>query len=85
MIVIFMFYNFIKLIIFGSIVELIWPTQFFNRKHSSAYQLLRFRTFTETIIKLRKKNYYYSVFNKAMIKFVFIRNIFKPYKVVKKK
>jgi len=76
-IIIFLFYNFIKLIIFSSIVELIWPTQFFNRKHSSSYQLIRFRTFTETLIKLRPKYSNYSVFNKSMIKHYFIKNILK--------
>lgn len=83
-IVIFMFYNFIKLIIFNSLVELIWPTQYFNRKHGSSQQILRFRTFTETVSKLRLKNYYYRSFNKAFIKHFLIRNVFKPYKKLKK-
>lgn len=78
-----MFYNFIKLIIFGSIVELIWPTQFFNRKHSSSQQLLRFRTFTETVLKLRIKNYYYIVFNQSLLKYLFVKNVFKSYKKIK--
>ena len=76
-VIIFLFYNFIKLIIFGSIVELVWPTQFFNRKHSSSHQLIRFRTFTETLVKLRPLNINYNVFNKSMIKHYFIKNIFK--------
>lgn len=76
-IIIFLFYNFIKLLIFSSIVELIWPTQYFNRKHSSSYQLIRFRTFTETLIKLRPRYSNYSVFNKSMIKHYFIKNILK--------
>lgn len=79
-IVIFMFYNFIKLIIFNSLVELLWPTQIFNRKHSSSQQLLKFRTFTETVTKLRLKNYYYRAFNKSLLKYILIRNVFKPYK-----
>lgn len=77
-IIIFMFYNFIKLIIFNSVLELIWPTQFFNRKNGSSYQILRFRTFTETVSKLRIINYYYFTFNKSLIKHIFIRNDFKP-------
>lgn len=77
LVIIFLFYNFIKLIIFGSIVELIWPTQFFNRKHSSSYQLIRFRTFTETLVKLRPINYNYNVFNKSLIKHFFVKNILK--------
>ena len=84
-IVIFLFYNFIKLIIFNSLVELIWPTQFFNRKHSSSQQILRFRTFTETVSKLRLINYYYFSFNKGLIKYILTRNVFKTYKKLKKK
>lgn len=80
-----MFYNFIKLIIFNSIVELIWPTQLFNRKHGSSHQLLRFRTFTETVSKLRLKNPFYRTFNIALIKHVLIRNVLKPHKKLKKK
>jgi hypothetical protein len=73
-IIIFVFYNFIKLIIFGSIVELIWPTQFFNRRHNSGFQLIRFRTFIETLIKLRSKTINYKVFNRSFLKFYFIKN-----------
>ena len=82
-IVVFIFYNFIKLIVFNSIVELIWPTQFFNRKHTSSYQLVRFRTFTETISKLRLINHLYNTFNKSFLKYFFIKNVFKAYKKVK--
>ena len=77
LIVIFLFYNFIKLIIFGAVVELVWPTQYFNRKHSSSYQLIKFRTFTETLIKLRPNYDRYSTFNKVFIKHYFVKNILK--------
>lgn len=73
-IIIFTFYNFIKLIIFGSIVELIWPTQFFNRRHNSGFQLIHFRTFIETLIKLRSKTAEYKVFNRSFLKFYFVKN-----------
>lgn len=83
-VVIFMFYNFIKLLIFNSIVELLWPTQIFNRKHSSYQHFLRFRTFTETVSKLRLTNYFYISFNKNLIKHILIKNVFKPFKPLKK-
>jgi hypothetical protein len=73
-IIIFIFYNFIKLIVFGSIVELIWPTQFFNRRHNSGFQLIKSRTFTETLIKLRAKVSNYKVFNKSFLKFYFVKS-----------
>jgi hypothetical protein len=72
-IIIFIFYNFIKLIIFGAIVELIWPTQFFNRRHNSGFQLIKSRTFIETLVKLRAKTQNYKVFNKSFLKFYFVK------------
>jgi hypothetical protein len=48
------------MILLSSIVELIWPTQMFNRKNSTNVVSFRLRTFTETILKLRdvKKNFF---------------------------
>ena len=63
-IVVFLLYNFFKYLIMCSIIELIWPTQFFNRKNNIGYQLIRFRTFTETILKLRNFSNFYLIFNK---------------------
>lgn len=74
-IVIFLFYNFLKLIIFGSLLELIWPTQFFNRKHSSNFLLIRFRTFTEVFLKLRPKLLRNKIFNKAFLKNIFYKGV----------
>ena len=70
--IVFFFYNFMKILIFGSLLELIWPTQFFNRRHNNLSQL-RFRTLTETIIKLRTNNVNYNVFNKFLIKYFFFK------------
>lgn len=70
--VIFFFYNFIKTLIFGSLLELIWPTQFFNRRHNNLSQL-KFRTFTETLSKLRIYNPNYSIFNKFLINYYFFK------------
>lgn len=54
--VVLMLYSFIKLILLSSVVELIWPTQFFNRRNSSNISIFRLRTFTETFLKLRSNN-----------------------------
>ena len=72
-IVIFMFYNFVKLLIMGSLVELIWPTQFFNRRHSSGFNLIKYRSFTETVIKLRRKSRFYKAINKILFKHNFFK------------
>ena len=72
-IIIFLSYNFMKLLIFTSIVELIWPTQFFNRRHTTGFHLIKFRTYTETLTKLRIKTPLYKVFNKSILKHFFVK------------
>ena len=72
-IVIFLFYNFIKILIFGSVLELIWPTQFFNKRHNNVSNF-RFRSFTETFLKLKNNNLFYNIFNKAVINYYFLKN-----------
>jgi len=55
--VIIMIYSFIKMLLLSSLVELIWPTQFFNRRHSVVSGLqIRQRTFTEYLSKIRASN-----------------------------
>ena len=52
--VVLMLYSFIKLILLSSLIELIWPTQFFNRRNSMGVTTsLRLRTYTEVLLKLR--------------------------------
>lgn len=72
-IVVFLLYNFFKYLIMCSIIELIWPTQFFNRKNNIGYQLIRFRTYSETLLKLRNYSSFYYVFNLFLIKNIFFK------------
>jgi hypothetical protein len=51
--VVLMLYSFIQLILLSSLLELIWPTQLFNRKNSSNVTSFRLRTFVEVLTKLR--------------------------------
>jgi hypothetical protein len=67
LITILLFYNFFKLLVFSSLVELIWPTQFFNKKNNIHYQIFRFRSYVEFILKLRSVNLFYRVFSKKLI------------------
>lgn len=71
--VVLLIYNFFKYIIMCSIVELIWPTQFFNRKNNIGYQVLRFRTYTETILKLRNYSSFFYLFNIFMLNNTFFK------------
>jgi hypothetical protein len=59
--VVIIMYIFIKMVLLSSIVELIWPTQMFNRKNSTNVICFRLRTFTETLLKLRGINNNYFV------------------------
>ena len=58
--VVLMLYSFIKLVVLSSIVELIWPTQFFNRRNSMGITSLRLRTYTEVLLKLRSSSISFS-------------------------
>lgn len=60
--VVLMLYSFIKLVVLSSIVELIWPTQFFNRRNSMGVINFRLRTYTEVLMKLRSTNTTFSQF-----------------------
>ena len=63
LIVVLLLYNFFKFLIMCAMTELIWPTQYFNRKHSIGYQTIKFRTYTETLLKLRNVSIFTNVFN----------------------
>ncbi len=60
--VVLMLYSFIKLVLLSSLVELIWPTQFFNRRNSMNTSNFRLRTYTEVLLKLRSSNSVFSHF-----------------------
>lgn len=63
---IFFFYNFVKMTIFNSIIELIWPTQIFNKKNNINFAIIKIRGFIETILKLRGNYYKYIMFFKSL-------------------
>ena len=70
LIIVFLFYNFIKLLIFSSVFELIWPTHFFNRRNNFN-SILKFRGFTETLLKLRSNYLIKRSFNKIFFNYFF--------------
>lgn len=51
--VVFTLYSFLKLILLSSLLELIWPTQFFNRRNSMGTVVRKYRTYVEVFVKLR--------------------------------
>ena len=71
-VVVIFLYSFFKYLIMCAITELIWPTQFFNRRQNIGYQVWRFRTYTEVLLKLRGYSNYYYAFNTFLIKYIFV-------------
>jgi hypothetical protein len=71
-IVVFLLYNFFKYLIMCAMVELIWPTQFFNRRHNIGYNIHKFRTYSEVLVKLRNSNKRYSVFSYYFNRYFFM-------------
>jgi hypothetical protein len=67
--VFFFTYNFFKFLVLNSVLELIWPTHYFNRKHNIGFKLYRLRTFTETILKLRSNTFTFNFFTRLLIKY----------------
>ena len=63
LVVIFMIYSFIKILLLSSLNELVWPTQFFNRRHNIGFQVFKFRTFTEVVLKLKSANSFIFLYN----------------------
>lgn len=59
LIILFLF-SIAKLIILCIIIELIWPTHFFNKRHNINFQTLKLRDFQSVLLKLRgkTKNFY---------------------------
>ena len=72
LLVVFLLYNFIKYLIVNSIVELIWPTHFFNRRNNIGLNFIKFRTYVEVLLKLRDYSSFFFVFNWFYINFYFI-------------
>lgn len=70
---ILLFYNFFKLLVFSSLVELIWPTQYFNRKNNINYKVYRYRTYTEFLLKLRNTSDFSKIYNKVLINYFFVK------------
>lgn len=67
LLVVYFLYNFIKYVILCLINELIWPTHFFNRKHSNVYLTVKFRTYSEYINKCSSYTLEYYIFNYLLI------------------
>ena len=73
LIIIFLVYNFMKLLIFNAVIELIWPTQFFNKKNNINFSIIKYRGFIETLLKLRKNYKRYYIFYKSFYNYYLVK------------
>jgi hypothetical protein len=69
MLTIFMMYSFLKLLLLSSLLELIWPTHFFNKRHNFNSNSLKNRNFLETMLKVRSVNVFRNVLNTFLVKY----------------
>ena len=69
MLTIFMMYSFLKLLLLSSLLELIWPTHFFNKRHNFNLNSIKHRSFLEVILKLRSFNSFSVVLNTFFLKY----------------
>lgn len=72
LIVLLLIYNFFKFIIFSSLIELLWPTQYFNKKHNIKNKFFRLRIYTEYLTKFFKINNFYCFYFLKVLKNILI-------------
>ena len=61
-------YTFFKTILISSIFELIWPTQFFNKKNNLNFKNYKNKSFIEFLLKIKNFNKYIFIFNTFFFK-----------------
>jgi hypothetical protein len=63
MLVVFFLYNFIKYVLMGSFLELIWPTHYFNKKHDYNLLTYKFRSLIQYFLKIKNFNSFVTILN----------------------
>jgi hypothetical protein len=58
-----MLYSFLKLLLLSSILELVWPSHFFNKRNNLNFNSIKFRNFTEVLLKLKDTNRFLLISN----------------------
>jgi hypothetical protein len=72
LIVVSMIYTFVKILIMTSVIELIWPTQFFNKKHNISFQTYKHRNYIEVCLKLNQLNQFTLISNLTFLVYYII-------------
>lgn len=64
-------YSFFKLLLVCIVNELVWPTQFFNRRQNINFQFVRYRVYTEVVLKLLHNRFKSFFFIKSLYRINF--------------
>lgn len=67
-------YSFMKYIVACSYLELIWPTQFFNRRNVITSNVVRNRTYTEVLLKTLNANTFLIIFYTQLLSLKVLKN-----------
>ena len=69
MLSILMMYSFLKLVILSSILELLWPTHFFNKRNNFDLSYVKQKNFLESLLKITNSNPFVFTTNKFFIRY----------------
>lgn len=53
----------------SALVELVWPTQFFNRRHNIGFQVHKFRVYNEVVLKLKSHSVFTYIYNRIFLSY----------------
>jgi hypothetical protein len=67
-IIVVLSFTFVNFIMSSVLSELIWPTHFFNRRHSTGFNVTRYRVFADVIGKVIKNATLYKKLYKTFYK-----------------
>lgn len=70
LLLVYFMYMFFKLVLLSSIVELMWPTHFFNKKHNISLHRAKKRSFLEFFLKAMPTSPYLITLNVAMFRYL---------------
>lgn len=61
--------NISKMLFLSTVVELVWPTHIFNKKHVISYSSIRWRSYNEYLLKLRNKSFFKTLSASILFKY----------------
>ena len=69
LLLVYFIYMFFKLVLLSSMMELMWPTHYFNKKHNISLNKIKYRSFLEIFLKSMPNSPYFVTLNVALFRF----------------